>query len=328
MLNWGIIGTSFISDTLAKAIEKDPQAKIVAIAGRREEALREFQEAFGVEFVYQEYDAFLQNEAIDVVYIALPNHLHHTYVVKAAEARKHILCEKSLSIDMAKTEEALNAVAHSGVFFMEGLMYLTHPLVAKLVSLLNEDIVGKIRTLSGQYTVNIAQFVNPGSKGAIYNLGCYPASLLHLVMQTVYGDEIFSQYKLQAMGTRSPADGNVCDTTVQVQFANGVLARLHCAEDYGDTAVFTITGDKAEIRFVTNPWLPTADNNAIEVHHYGQGVQTIEVTAEDDAFFYEVRLVRDCIERGMVEAPRPAPRHSDSHEIMRLLTAWETAVVE
>lgn len=327
MLNWGIIGTSFISDTLAEAIGKDPESQVVAVAGRRPEAVGEFQRKYGVDAIYLDYDAFLANEQIDVVYIALPNHLHHTYVIKAATAGKHILCEKSLSIDMAKSDAALAAVAERGVFFMEGLMYLTHPLIDKLVSLLQSGVLGKLRTISGQYCADIAQFVNPGSKGAIYNLGCYPASLLHLVMQTVYGAEVFADYRLQAMGNVLARDGNVCDTTVQLRFANGMLARLHCAENYGETAVFTITGDAAELRFGTNPWLPTAKGNLIEIHRYGQGVEQIEVTAKDDAFFYEVRLVRACIEQEVLEAPRPAPRRSDSREIMKLLTGWETAVL-
>ncbi|MEM7117577.1 MAG: Gfo/Idh/MocA family oxidoreductase [Chloroflexota bacterium] len=327
MLNWGIIGTSFISDTLAEAIGNDPEAQVVAVAGRRPEALAEFQEKYEIARTYLDYDAFLADETVDVIYIALPNHLHHSYVVKAAAAGKHILCEKSLSIDMPKTEEALAAVAKQGVFFMEGLMYLVHPLLAKLVGLLQAQAVGSIRTISGQYCADIAQFVNPGSKGAIYNLGCYPASLLHLVLQTAFGAEAFSAYQLAAFGNLSSYDGNVCDTLVQLRFANGVLAQLHCAEDYGETAVFTITGDAGEIRFVSNPWLPTATDNIIELNRYGQGVERIEVSAKGDAFFYEVRLVRDCIERGLLEAPRPAPRQSDSHEIMELLTRWETAVL-
>lgn len=327
MLNWGIIGTSFISDTLAEAISKDPEAQVAAIAGRRPEALKQFQEKYGIASTYLDYDAFLQDEQVDVVYIALPNHLHHSYVVKTAAAGKHILCEKSLSIDMPKSEEALAAVKPHDIFFMEGLMYLTHPLLTKLVELLNSGVVGTIRTISGQYCANIAQFVNPGSKGAIYNLGCYPASLLHLVMQTVYGAGVFDHYQLTAFGNLSAVDGNVCDTSLQVQFENGVLAQLHCAEDYGETALFSITGDAGELRFGTNPWLPTAKGNLIEQHRYGQGVERIEVAAQDDAFYYEVQLVRKCIEQGLKEAPRPAPRHADSLEIMRLLTAWETAVL-
>ncbi|MEM7343891.1 MAG: Gfo/Idh/MocA family oxidoreductase [Chloroflexota bacterium] len=186
MLNWGILGTSFISDTMAQAIEKDAGSQIVAIAGRRTEALTEFQERYQIKQTYLDYEAFLADETIEVVYIALPNHLHHDYVVKAAEAGKHIFCEKSLSIDMDKTKQALEAVEKHRVFFMEGLMYLTHPLMKKLTELLETEAIGKIRTISGQYCAPISQFVNPGSKGAIYIFGFYPDSLLHLVLQTAY----------------------------------------------------------------------------------------------------------------------------------------------
>lgn len=69
---------------------------------------------------HDSYDALIADPEVDIVYIALPNHLHHEYVIKAAQAGKAILCEKSLSVDMEKTDAALAAVAQNQVFFAEG----------------------------------------------------------------------------------------------------------------------------------------------------------------------------------------------------------------
>jgi len=145
-------------------------------------------------------------------------------------------------------------------------------------------------------------------------------------MQTAYGPEAFATYESHAFGHISAQDGNVGDTSLHLQFSNGVLAWLHCAETYGMFADFTIAGDKGTLRFATNPWLPQAEDNVIELIREDESVEQITVTSQDDAFFYEVRLVRDCIERGILEAMRPAPRRSDSYEIMDFLTRWEAAV--
>ena len=116
MLNWGILGTSYISDTIAGAVEKDLGSQVTAIAGRNPEPLAQLRERHAIENSYLSYDAVIEDESVDVVYIALPNHLHHEYVVKAARAGKHILCEKSLSVDLEKTEVALRAVEEQNVF--------------------------------------------------------------------------------------------------------------------------------------------------------------------------------------------------------------------
>ncbi|MEM7343892.1 MAG: hypothetical protein AAF485_06585 [Chloroflexota bacterium] len=90
-------------------------------------------------------------------------------------------------------------------------------------------------------------------------------------------------------------------------------------------AAFTIIGDQGTLRFTTNPWLPTAQDNLIEQISEDGAIQKVAVNAEDDAFLYEVQLVRHCLEHGLAEAPRPAPRRSDSYDIMELLTNWEAA---
>lgn len=173
-LNWGILGTSFISGVMADAISAEGQTRLYAVAGRAAHTRDAFAEKYAVEKSYDSYDALIADEQVDIVYIALPNHLHHEYVIKAAKAGKAILCEKSLSVDMDKTDAALEAVERNQVFFAEGLMYLNHPFAAEIARLVRSGCIGELRAINGQYTASIAQFVNPDSKGALYNLGCYP----------------------------------------------------------------------------------------------------------------------------------------------------------
>lgn len=202
-------------------------------------------------------------------------------------------------------------------------MYLTHPLASRIVDLVQNDSVGELRAIAGQYCAAISEFVNSDSKGALYNLGCYPASLAHLVLQQVCGDDAFEDYAITATRRRGQ-DGNICESAASLQFANGAVCQLHTAEDYGLHADFTVLGTKGSLRMQSNPWLPGTSNQLVLTHYEKPG-RTLEVAAEGDGFFYQVRQVREALELGLVALSRPAARPVDSLEIMELLTRWESA---
>lgn len=328
-LNWGILGTSFISAVMADAILAEANTHLYAIAGRSLEPLNEFASKYQFDKIYQDYDALIADPKVDIVYIAPPNHLHHDYVIKAAQAGKAILCEKSLSVDMDKTRLALEAVAQNKVFFLEGLMYLTHPFTDKIMQLLQSRCIGEVKAIRGNYCAAISQFVNPESKGTLYNLGCYPLSLMHLVLQQAFGDEVFSDYQVQAFSRRG-ADGNICDTSANFLFKNGVQAQLHTAEDFGMYSSFSILGTEGYLELKSNPWLPQARANKIYFAKYdAEGNDTefeyIEVRAAGNGFVSQVTKVREALEQGLLELSRPAARPSDSYTMMTLLTDWEAA---
>jgi len=203
-------------------------------------------------------------------------------------------------------------------------MYLTHPLAKALSDVIQAGTLGEIRSITGRYCAAIAQFVNPDSMGCIYNLGCYPASLMHLLLQQAFGDEIFADYRITGHGRRG-ADGNICETSAVLQFANGTLAHLHSAEDYGMDWAFSVQGTRGSLNLLSNPWLPEATGNRFAVTLYEQPPQITEVSADADAFVYQVKLVIESINQGLQSVARPAVRPADSRQIMKLLTDWQAA---
>ena len=91
---WGILGTSFISGVMADAIVQEGNSDIHSVAGRSLAPLQDFAEKYQVKHSYQDFDAFVQDPAVDIIYIALPNHLHAEWVIKAAKAGKAIFVRK------------------------------------------------------------------------------------------------------------------------------------------------------------------------------------------------------------------------------------------
>ena len=321
-VRWAIVGTGFISNTVVEAIRACAGSRVELVAGRDGDRVATFAAQHDIARTVVGYDQAVTDPEIDVVYVGTPNHAHHEVVAAAAAAGKAVLSEKSLTTTMATAHQLADAV-RDRVLFVEGLMYLAHPVIARFVELLADERTGTVTAVHARYAADIAAVVNPLGRGTIYNLGCYPASLLHLTIQSAFGEDAFGRRSMAAHGTLTP-DDTIGSTTASIRFDNGVLATLASTDDYGmayDATILTTTG---ELRFVTNPWLPAAGDNILRWTPYDGEPETITVAADADAFLHQTRLVERCLAAGLTEAPRPSPRLRDSLEIMELLTEWES----
>lgn len=326
MIGWGIWGTGFISDTVAAAIQKSPGSRIAGVAGRDVTRTEEFRARFDGERAHADAAALLADPAVDIVYVGLPNHIHHEAVAAAAKAGKAVLSEKSLSVDMEKSRALVEAVATHDIFFVEGLMYLAHPLIARFTEILRDGRLGTVKSIHANYAADIWQVVNPAGRGTLYNLGCYPVSLLQLAVQTVAGEGAFADRAQTGTGVISAHDGNVAEAALAVRFGCGILATVQTAETYGMFPEFTVVGDKGSLRFLDNPWLPEAGESRLLFTGFDGTREEIVVDSDADAFVHQVRMVERSLAAGRRQAERPSPRPSDSIEIMQMLTGWEADI--
>lgn len=180
-IKWGILGTSYISEVMASAIQESTHGELLAIGSRSEEGAKKFANKFSLDKYYDDYEKLLNDQDIDVVYIGLPNHLHKEWVIRCAQKGKNILCEKPLVISEQEAHEIISETKKSGIFCMEALMYWHHPFTQKLKELIQSKILGDVKLYSATYTANIAEIANQTSGGSIRNLGCYPISLVRLL---------------------------------------------------------------------------------------------------------------------------------------------------
>ncbi len=322
-LRWAILGTSFISHTVAEAIAASPGSEANVVMGRDPERLAAFRAQYGIAHAVTSLAEAVAHPEVDAVYVGMPNHVHHTAVVAAAAAGKAILSEKSLTVTREQADELIGAV-RGKVFFVEGLMYLAHPLIARFLEVLTDGRLGELRAIHASYVANIAHLVNPAGGGAIFNLGCYPMSLTQLVIDTVEGEHMFAASTFTGFGTVSPTDDNVCEATILVQTLDGTLASVHTSETYGMAWSFSVQGTKGVLRFVSNPWLPERGMNTFEWAPYGGTVETFSVDDPLDAFDHQIRLVERAVAAGQLEAERPSPRLDDSRRLLNSLLVWES----
>ncbi|GAM91231.1 hypothetical protein ANO11243_092780 [Dothideomycetidae sp. 11243] len=328
MLRWGVLGTSFISNTVVAAIKSSSASQVTAIFGRDAGRLEAFAEKHAIPHRCSSIDALVNHAEVDVVYVGLPSHLHAEATIAAARAGKAILSEKSLATTMADAHRMLDAVKQHGVFFLEGLMYLSHPLMQKVADIVRSGELGPLRSISGSYAANIWKKANPAGMGTIYNLGCYPLSLLHWIMTTELGPGALKARRIQALGNLADDGSHVRDAALVLRLDNGFVATLQSTDSFGNDFSFSVQGTKGSLRFKTNPWLPPAGKSILELKRYGGGVEEIVVESPLDAFGWQVKTVEKCVAEGVKEAQRPPPRWVDSIEIMEVLTEWERAIME
>lgn len=189
-INWGIIGCA---DIAAKAVIPGilgaENSELYAVASRNEKKSKDFANKFKAKEYYDDYDKLLNDKNIDAVYIPLPNSLHKEWTVKAAEAKKHILCEKPLSGSSKKeAEEMFTVTEKNNVLLMEAFMYRFQPFVIKLKEMINDGLIGHIKEINSNFAFDITDRENDirlNSEldgGALNDIGCYTVNISRYIM--------------------------------------------------------------------------------------------------------------------------------------------------
>lgn len=288
-IRWAILGTSFISEVMANAIQESSTSYLAAVGSRSLTTAKLFADKFAIPKTYDDFEVLLNDKEIDAVYIGLPNHLHHEWMIRAARAGKHILCEKPFVVSIREAQEVISVVRESNVFCLEALMYRHHPLILKLQELVHNKIIGDIKLYTATYTANIADIANPIAGGAIRNLGCYPISLVRILANA-------EPIEINAMGRMSQKNSTDNQASVMLRFPDQSIAVVSTADDVDMFWQFEIYGTKGSIKVMTNPWMPNCDDNKILIYRdHKQSPTEINVTAEKSLYTYQIDKVNECI---------------------------------
>jgi D-xylose 1-dehydrogenase (NADP+, D-xylono-1,5-lactone-forming) len=247
-LKWGIMGCAQIATgSVMPAIADSEYGVIEGVASRGLQKSRAAAAGFGVDKAYGSYEELLDDGEIDAVYIPLPNHLHYEWVIRAAEAGKHVLCEKPIALTTAQAREMVNACNKAGVHLAEAFMYRHHPRIAQLKEILAAGEIGDIRSIRGTFTYNNAEdsanirYQSEWGGGSLYDIGCYPLSAARLL----YGNE---PEAVTVHASFSPEHGNVdMMASGLVEFPGGLSLIFDCGMWAYNRQVLEITGSEGRI---------------------------------------------------------------------------------
>ena len=178
-VRWGVLSTANIGvRKVIPGMQKGELTDIVAIASRDLAQARAKADALGIPTAYGSYEELLDDPSIDAIYNPLPNHMHVPWTIKAAEAGKHVLCEKPISLTAAEAETLLAVRVRTGVKIGEAFMVRSHPQWLRLRTLLDEGRIGPLRSFFGFFSyfnidpANIRNQADVGG-GALMDIGCY-----------------------------------------------------------------------------------------------------------------------------------------------------------
>jgi predicted dehydrogenase len=187
-IRWGVIGTGKIGLTKTiPAMQHGKHCLVEAIASRDPEKARAAAAPLGIPKTYGSYEALLADPDVDAVYIALPNHLHVPWSIKAIEAGKHVLCEKPIGLDAAEAEQlAAVAAAHPRLKVMEAFMYRQHPQWQRAAELVRTGAIGELRAVHSAFAYHNVDPQNIRNQrdiggGGLMDIGCYNVSLSRFI---------------------------------------------------------------------------------------------------------------------------------------------------
>lgn len=178
-IRWGVLSTAAIGlKKVIPGMQRSQFLTVDAICSRDLAKAQEAATSLGIPRAYGSYEELLADPAIDAIYNPLPNNMHVPWTIKAAEAGKHVLCEKPLSLTTAEAESLLAARDRTGVKIGEAFMVNCHPQWVRLRALLDEGRIGELRSVAGffsYYNVNPQNIRNRTDVGggALMDIGCY-----------------------------------------------------------------------------------------------------------------------------------------------------------
>ena len=229
--HWGVISTANIGrKAMIPALKSLDQAEVLSVASRRYEKARDFADELGIPKAYGNYQDLLNDPEIDAVYIPLPNHLHKEWTIRAAEAGKHVLCEKPLALNAEECQDMIDAADANEIVLMESFMYRYHPRILEAVKMIRSGEIGEIKTIDSGFTFFLEDKSDIRMKfkqggGALMDVGCYCVNVSRLMA----GREPVA---VQAKGTWAPT--GVDEQIVAIlDFGDGLFAHFDCGFNQG-----------------------------------------------------------------------------------------------
>jgi len=331
-ISWGILGTGKIAGVFAKGLQTARLGKLLGVGSRSMESATRFAAEWGAPKRYASYDALLADRDIDAIYISLPNHLHKEWIIRCAQAGKHILCEKPLATNYAEAKEAIDAVRAQDVFLMEAFMYRCHPQTARLVQLIRDGAIGKVRVIQAHFSYNMGGLQknirqeNQSAGGAIMDVGCYCVSYARLVAGAALGQDFADPVAVKAvahLGEETRVDEWA---TAALRFPGDILANVTCGIQVRVDYALRIWGSEGHI-IVPNPWLPGQPRHdsdgvaSIRIQRDGEAQPKVETLPMGDPLY---SIEADTVARHIKnrQAPSPCMTWADSLGNMNTLDAW------
>jgi xylose dehydrogenase (NAD/NADP) len=248
-VRWGILSTARINDKVLAGAREAAGFSVLAVASRDAARARAWAAEREIPRAYGSYEELLADPDVEAVYNPLPNALHVPWTLRALQAGKHVLCEKPFARTAAEAERAYALAAERGLLLSEAFMYRHHPQIARLLSLVAEGAVGRLRLVRAQFSFPLAEASDVRLSaalegGALMDVGCY---CLHAARTLAGEPSAFAA--VQEHG----GDGVDVRFAAALRFPDGVLAHFDAGLDCAERDELEVVGEAGTL-WLDDPW--------------------------------------------------------------------------
>jgi xylose dehydrogenase (NAD/NADP) len=248
-LRWGVLSTARINELVLAGARSSAQVEVLAVASRDGATAEGYAREHGIERAYGSYDALLADPEVEAVYISLPNALHVQWAIRALEAGKHVLCEKPLSRRSADAARAFDAAERCERLLMEAFMYRHNPQTARVVELVAEGAIGRLRLVRASFSFYLDDLTDVRMRGeleggGLMDVGCYCVNAIRLLC----GEPLCAQAEQLVGG----AGVDVALAGV-LGFADGLLAHFDCGLVLSSRDELVVLGEQGSLH-LADPW--------------------------------------------------------------------------
>lgn len=306
--NWGILGTGWIGTEMGAALNR-VNGEIYAVCDTSLEKAQNYAKKFGVKKAYDNADDMINDENVDIIYIATPHNLHYRFLVQSLKAGKHVFCEKVITVNDKQLEEAIAIAKEKNLVICDGVTLFHMPLFNKLKEIVDSGQIGPVKMIQvnfgscKDYDVTNRFFSKELAGGALLDIGVYAIS--------------FARYFMTSQPDTVLTTANYFETGVDE--TSGIILR----NPEGQMAVMALTMRAkqpkrgviaGELGYIEVNNYPRGDKATITYTSDGH-VETIELGETEKALDYEVLDMQDYINNGTGEQ-----NLTYIHDVMATLT--------
>ena len=222
----GIIGSQFVANLHAEALKSVPNAELVAAASPREAHVRPFATLHGIPHWFTDYRQLLERDDIDLVTIACPNHLHCQITIEAAQAGKHVICEKPLALNLEECDQMIEACRRAGVKLMYAEELCFAPKYVRAKDLADEGALGHVyyvRQLECHYGPHSDWFwdVDLSGGGVLMDMGCHSIQFARWIFDNAPVESVYAEVATHVHRSRTKGEDHSLSI---LRFQGGMIA--------------------------------------------------------------------------------------------------------
>ena len=319
-IRWGVLGNSTIGGRcVIPAIEKSSNGRVYALASRTPDRAEAMVCRYNIDRLYGAYEALLDDDGVDAVYIPLPNHLHHPWTMMALQAGKHVLCEKPMACNADQAREMAEAADAAGLLLMEAFMYRFHPRSRKIRELITRGAIGRVHLVRAAFCYLMdpetlkagenARLKPETGGGALLDVGSYCVS----VARWLTGAEP-AKVQAQAVYNEHGADLQVAGTLF---FPANTLAVFEASFISTLQQTYSVMGDRGGIELPHDAFIPWEKDAEFTVRAKDQEKGVTHVAPGADEYLLMVERFAEIV----LGAGEPDLTSKDSILNMRALDA-------